>query len=90
MPGEPPEMWPDFAALEPYWEEFRSFALSELDGRVEVSFVQEGSGRWRFEAIQAPDRAVEHRQSLTYDASENSIEFHDPSVNTGWTMEDAF
>jgi hypothetical protein len=83
-------LWPDFTDLQPYWEEFRSFALSELDGNIEISYTLEGSGRWRFVARQAPDRAVENLESLTYNSAENRIEYHDPEVNSGWTMEDAF
>jgi hypothetical protein len=87
---EPPELWPDMSVLEPYWDSFVAFAMDELDGRIEFSFRLEGNGKWTFVARQAPDRAVEHRDSLRYDPAADTLTFNDPAVGSGWEMTDVF
>jgi hypothetical protein len=93
--GEPPELWPDFGVLEPYWESFAAFARSELD-QPTVSFELRNHGKWRFVArdrLKRDDDSVSNQQtrmSLTYDPEEDEIEFSDPETGSGWVMEDAF
>jgi len=86
---EPPELWPDFASLEPYWESFVAFAQSDLE-QPTISFEQKNSGKWRFVARDRNKRTDGRRRMLVYDPEEDVIEFSDPEVDSGWVMTDAF
>jgi len=87
--GKPPELWPDMADLQPYWESFQAFARSELD-QPTVSFELRNHGKWRFVARDRNQRTEDALQSLTYDPEEDTIRFSDPEVGGGWVMESAF
>jgi len=86
----PPSRWPDLVDITDYWESFTYFARSELE-QPTVTFEVKNNGKWRFIAKDRPNREIDtRRQSLTYDPEENTIRFHDPEVDSGWVMEDAF
>lgn len=91
-------MWPDLGELEPYWETFTAFAISELESPLTFEVEVEDDGHWRFVAQEAPHRArtskaaasPARRSRLVYDPSEDEINFKDPEVSGGWVMEDVF
>ena len=89
VPGRPPELWPDFGDLEPFWESFSAFARSELDDPT-VRFELKNHGKWRFVARDRPRRSEDRRQQLVYEPEEDVIRFSDPEVDSGWVLEDAF
>jgi len=86
----PPPRWPGLNQISDYWETFTHFARSELE-QPTISFEVKNNGKWQFYAQDRANRETNsRRQSLTYDPEENTIRFHDPAVDGGWVMEDAF
>ena len=91
IPSERPDVkWPELSDLEPYWESFQAFALSELTPPVSVELRMMDDGTWGLWAEEDPSRRPEARKSLKYDPVEDEIRFRDPEVDGGWVMESAF
>lgn len=101
--GRPPEQWPDFDELQPYWDSFVGFALSEIGhsdedaADIRTEFVQRWDGSWQFRAFSEIGRKPQqietgqtYTQMLVYDSSEDSIEFRDSRDGSSWVMESAF
>lgn len=90
-------MWPDLEDVQPYWDSFISFAISELESPMTFEIEVEDDGSWMMKAMEAPHRdrtgdlgtSPARRSQLLYDPEEDTIRFSDPDVG-GWVMEDAF
>jgi hypothetical protein len=98
--GPPPELWPDMEELEPYWQSFTSYALSELGTEgsepARIVFQQMSDGSWRFRASTAIGHKRQeptgqtYAQTLTYERDEDVLRFEDTRDGSSWVMEDAF
>lgn len=97
----PPEMWPEFSQIEPFWQSFQAFARSEMGDRGEVEqirseYIQFSDGSWKFRAETRVDRqrteptGQSFTQSLVYDPVEDQMEFTDNRDGSTWVMENAF
>lgn len=95
--GEPQGMWPDLGDLEPYWESFVSFAMSELGGDIRTEFVQRHDGTWKFKATTDLGRkptemrsGQTYTQTLVYVSQDDELTFRDARDGSSWVMEDVF
>ena len=83
--------------LEPYWDSFGSLETDELDGRRDFHFRLKGSGKWRFLAMESPDRdrinpdgTPYNRKHIVYDPYEDTLTYSDPEIGESWEMTDVF
>lgn len=90
IPSETPsERWPDLKEIEDHWKSFTQFARSELN-QPTMTFRVLNNGKWKFIARDRNKRTDGSLRQLVYDPEDDTIEFSDPEVDSGWVMEDAF
>lgn len=85
----PPPRWPDLDQISDYWDSFTHFARTELT-QPTMTFRVLNNGKWKFIARDRNQRTDGPLRQLVYDPEDDTIEFSDPEVDSGWVMEDAF
>lgn len=88
--SKPPERWPNLEEIQPHWESFQAFARSDLESPIQFELRLKDNGKWEMRALEAPSRKTNHRKRLVYDPKDDSIEFTDLEVDSGWVLENAF